>query len=257
MCESIASAQTSSSIDTAVWYLADNIYDSLDTGVVGAQQAGNVSQAGGALQIAVRKETVQCLPTQGGTPVTQEYTIGSIYTRTFNFTYGEVEVRAKMTGPGTWPAAWLIDARCQSTYWIVVPAPNWATGWEIDFAEYKPGASGGSVHKIWQNHKSDTGNWYTHEAEVADVTQWHTYRVEWSPGLLVYKIDGVETHRATAEVPDSAMFLCLGYTGLMGEAGGELDDSTLPQTMYVDYARVTQHDTVIFEDNFGGTCRLP
>ncbi len=162
-----------------------------------------------------------------------------------------------MTGPGTWPAAWLIDARCQSTYWVVLPSPYWADGWEIDFAEYKPGNSNGSVNKIWQNVKSKTGRWQTFEANVADVTKWHVYRVEWSPGLLVFKVDGVETRRTTTDVPDSPMFVNLGFTGLKGEAGGKLDNSTLPQTMYVDYVRVRQGKKVVFEDDFGGACQIP
>ncbi|MGA2617656.1 MAG: glycoside hydrolase family 16 protein [Thermoguttaceae bacterium] len=243
-------------MDRSVWHCADNIYDSGDAGVVGAQQAGNVSQSDGALQIVARKQTVQCLPTKGGKPVTQHYTIGAVYTKKFSFTYGDVEVRAKMTGPGTWPAAWLIDARCQQNYWIVLPEPNWAAGWEIDFAEYKPGESGGSVNKIWQNVKSKTGRWQCFEASVADVTKWHVYRLEWSPGLLVFKIDGVETYHTSKDVPDQPMFMNLGFTGLKGP-GGKLDDSTLPQTMYVDYARVRQNGKVIFEDDFGGACRIP
>src|SRR3990172_5233680 len=65
-----------SGVDTSVWYCADNIYHSADAGVAGAQQAGNVSQSEGALRIVARKQTVQYLPTQGGKPVTQHYTIG-------------------------------------------------------------------------------------------------------------------------------------------------------------------------------------
>ena len=147
----------SAGVDGSVWFYADDVYDSCGSKVVGAQQAGNVFQSGGALHIVARKQTVQCLPTKGGARVTQDYTIGAVYTKKFNFTYGDVDVRAKMTGPGTWPAAWLIGACCQSTYWVVLPSPYWADGWEIDFAEYKPGNSNGSVNKIWQNVKSKTG----------------------------------------------------------------------------------------------------
>jgi beta-glucanase (GH16 family) len=245
-------------VDTSVWYCVDNVYDSADPGVVGAQQARNVWQADGALQIVARKESVPCLPTQGAQPVMQEYTIGVIYTKPFSFTYGEVEVRAKMTGPGTWPAAWLMDARCQENYWIIVPVPRAEIRREIDFAEYMPGASKGSVNKIWHNvHNFEAGRTQSFEASVDDVRKWHVYRVEWTPSLLVFKIDGVETFRTTQDVPDVPEFLNLGFTGLKGPLGGELDDRTLPQTMYVDYARVRQNGKIIFEDDFGGPCPLP
>lgn len=253
----LASVGHAAEVNRAVWYCADDIYDSADAGVVGAQQAANVSQADGVLQIVARRDTVKCQPTKGGSPVTQHYTIGQVYTKPFNFVYGEVEVRAKMTGPGTWPAVWLIDARCQENYWIILPEPNWATSWEIDIAEYKPGDSGGSVNRIWQNVKDRKGRWRLFEAPVQDVTKWHVYGLQWSPEKLVFTIDGRETHRVTTDVPDGRMFLNLGFTGLRGKAGGSLDDATLPQTMYVDYARVRQNGMVIFADEFGGECPIP
>jgi len=249
----------SAEIDRSKWYIADNI--SSCPSAAGAQQARNVSQEDGALQIVVRKETVQCLPTpttKGEKPVTQHYTMGVVYTKPFNFTYGELEVRAKMAGPGTWPAIWLIDARCQDEYWIVLPAPHWRGGWEVDVAEYKPGRVNGSVNKISQNVKVPNGGFLKgNMANVDDVRKWHVYVLEWSPDLLIFKIDGVETHRVTKGVPDSPMFLNLGFSGVNGGAAGALDDATLPQTMYVDYARVRQNGKIIFEDDFGGECRIP
>ena len=53
---------------------------------------------------------------------------------------------------------------------------------------------------------------------VADFTAWHTVSVDWSPGELVYHLDGVETWRApTHLVPDKVMRLAL-----------QLDECALP-----------------------------
>ncbi len=251
-----ASFTEAAEINRTVWYCADNIYNSADPGVVGAMLARNVSQADGALQIAVKKETVECLPTRGGKPVRQPYTAGVLYTKPVTFTYGDVDVRAKMTGPGTWPAVWLMDARCQATYWIVVPCLNAPIRREIDIAEYMPGSCGPRI--IQQTvHNFEAGRYHTFGARVDDVTKWHLYRLEWSRDLVVFKIDGAETFRVTKDVPQVPMFLCLGLSGLNGPSGGRIDDRTLPQTMYVDYARVTQNGKIIFADDFGGPCRIP
>jgi hypothetical protein len=41
---------------------------------------------------------------------------GMVQWATFNFTYGTVEFRAKMTGgQGTWPAIWMLGSNCQTT----------------------------------------------------------------------------------------------------------------------------------------------
>ena len=37
------------------------------------------------------------------------------------------------------------------------------------------------------------------------MSEWHTYTIEWSPDLVVFKLDGVEVGRTTERVPNTAM----------------------------------------------------
>ena len=75
---------------------------------------------------------------------------------------------------------------------------------------------------------------------VSDVTQnWHTYQLVWSPGSLVWKIDGVTTCTRTAGIPSPPMFLIID-TAVGGTGGGTVDPSTLPKAHHVDYVRVSR-----------------
>ena len=40
---------------------------------------------------------------------------------------------------------------------------------------------------------------------AVDVRQWHTYTIEWSPGLVVFRVDGDEIGRTTKRVPNTPM----------------------------------------------------
>jgi beta-glucanase (GH16 family) len=75
---------------------------------------------------------------------------------------------------------------------------------------------------------------------TADLSQdFHMYQLEWSAGSLVWKIDGTQTCQVTDHVPSTPMFLLIN-TATGGAGGGAVDNSTLPQTMSVDYVKVTQ-----------------
>ena len=54
----------------------------------------------------------------------------------------------------------------------------------------------------------------------------HVFRVEWSPGMLVFKVDGVETHRTTTDVPDSPMFLIRRLGAVRRLDGGAIEAAT-------------------------------
>ncbi len=78
---------------------------------------------------------------------------------------------------------------------------------------------------------------------------WHVYQLVWSAGQLVWKIDGTTTFTLTqAYVPNAAMYLKI--TQGVGYLNGSVVDASLPWTMLVDYVKVTQGVTVVFEDDF-------
>ena len=193
----------------------------------------NVSLGSGVLDI--RTQSGYCPP-----PNNYPYTSGMVQWDTFQYTYGTLEARMKMPGgQGTWPGLWLLGSNCQLSNHTTadnVLGCDWHhTGsQEIDIAEKLCG-NNCMNEELW----ADTGNTGCRPSTLSDVTtNWHTYTLEWKPGSLIWKIDGVETCSATQGVPASPMFLIIN-TAVGGAGGGTVDPSTLPQDFQIDYVRVT------------------
>lgn len=157
-------------------------------------------------------------------------------------------------GRGTWPAVWLLGSNCQQTNVAsadnVPPCNRPQPGSdEIDIVEIfgKDSVENGLTAVHQSVHSGD--NSPTHIAYTTDVSQnWHVYQLVWVPGSLTWKIDGVTTYTVTSGVPSTPMFLII-ETALGGFGGGSIDNSTLPQTMLVDYVRVTPYDPREIEES--------
>jgi len=160
------------------------------------------------------------------------YTSGMVHWKTYNFTYGTVEIRAKMAGgKGPWPALWLLGYRCQGGSGCNWPQPG---SDEIDMTEIM---GGNPTHVNQQIHSG--GNNAGCSATTTDVSQnWHTYQLVWKAGSLVWKIDGVTTCSLSSGIPSTPMFLIINTA--VGGAGGSVNNATLPQTMSIDYVKVTK-----------------
>jgi beta-glucanase (GH16 family) len=105
---------------------------------------------------------------------------GEVHSK-WNYTYGEFEVRLALsaTGPGVWPAAWLMGTTDQ-----------WPVNGEIDIFESINGAPTvyGTIHAGGAN-----GHWQTQSAlGGVDVTAFHTYKIVKIPGLISWWVDGVK-----------------------------------------------------------------
>jgi beta-glucanase (GH16 family) len=220
----------SSSLDTSKWVALNRSGDSSNQ-EVGCYAPDHVGVSGGLLTL--RTDVAAC-------PDGKSYTSGAIQMRSFSFTYGTVEFRSKESGgTGTWPAEWLLGTNCQQSNVSDANAPVCA--WpnpgsdEIDIAEifsYDHTTVNEQIHSGANNDQC--------LAHVSDVTQnWHTYQLVWSPGSLVWKIDGVTTCSKTSGIPSTPMFLIVN-TAVGGTGGGAVDFSTLPQTHQVDYVRVSR-----------------
>jgi beta-glucanase (GH16 family) len=192
----------------------------------------HVSVGGGLLALSTDASTC---------PDGKPYTSGAIQMRSFSFTYGTVEFRSKEAGgTGTWPAEWLLGTNCQRTN--VASADNVSPcDWpnpgsdEIDIAEIM-GHDVATVNQGIHTRGNDGGC----RASTSDVSQnWHTYQLVWSPGSLVWKIDGAVTCTQTVGVPSTPMFMIIN-TAVGGSGGGPVDPSTLPQTHQVDYVRISK-----------------
>jgi beta-glucanase (GH16 family) len=171
--------------------------------------------------------------TYDGTP--EDYTSGMIETSTmsstnpntiYTFTYGKVEIRAKVPGGrGLWPALWM----CNPNIWPP----------EIDILDNGMPYPD-SVFKVRQ---SDSGGAeIEYDTGGVDISQdYHTYGLEWEPGSTRYYFDDkLTTVNSSNAVPSLPMYLILNLQ-IGGSWPGEPDETTVfPAYMYVDYVRVYQ-----------------
>ena len=224
---------TGTSIDTAAWTVMNRPGDPTNDEAQ-CYRPANVAMADGYLNITARQEQVVC---SDGTAY--GYTSGMVQWTTLSFLYGTVEIRARLSnGQGPWAALWLLGTNCQQQNITFDPDgpcdwPNTGSD-EIDIADNLYG----STTNIYQWVHSNTTNTGC-IATTTDVSQnWHTYSLTWAPGLLEWRIDGGMTCRITTGVPSTPMFLMLNVA-MNGAGGGPILNSTLPQTMTVDYVKVT------------------
>lgn len=152
--------------------------------------------------------------------------------------YGRVEVRAMLPeGAGIWPAVWMLGSNIQDVGWpesgeidvmeFVGRAPN-----EVFGTIHGPGYSGGEAF----NGVLDLGTPFPGE--------WHVFSVDWSPGRIVWQVDGRTYHEATpADVApdrwafDHPFFLVVNVA-VGGNFGGPLGDIAFPQRLVLDHVRV-------------------
>ena len=162
---------------------------------------------------------------------------------------GAVEWRARIPqGTGLWPALWLMPREAYTNDFDPFYG-GWPNSGEVDVMENNGSESnqnGGTLH--YRGGQSQT------TIPVSDVTQWHTYRIEWMTNSFTWYVDGVAGYSVTnwtAPVGysypapfDAAsggffviMDLALGgnYTGNPSAA---TVSASLPAEMDVDYVRI-------------------
>ena len=227
-------------VDTNAWFVM-NRHGDYSNNELQCYRPANVAEAGGLLTITTQVQTATCGDATHS-PSSWNYTSGMIQWKTFNFKYGTIEMRAKLAGgQGPWPALWLLGTNCQvsnETGADNFGGCNWPSPGsdEIDITEIL-----GAMTSVNQAIHTTQGS-YRCTATTSDVSQnWHVYDLVWSPGKLVWHIDGVATCTITTAVPSTPMFLIINTAVAAG--GSSVNDSTLPQTLSVDYVRVTTSGT--------------
>jgi beta-glucanase (GH16 family) len=192
----------------------------LNDGYAGYIVEANVEITGGTLALWNRKETVTGTDPAG----TYEYTSGWIQSmHKVHYQYGYVEIRARFpAGNMVWPA-----------FWTIAEGLVWCP--EFDIAEWFGSFAGMGQHlcyEPWPNHQWDS----RFEYGISDVTQWHTYGLDWRPGQADFSVDGVVTRSIAASyVPDEPMYFVLN-NGVEAAAGPDM--TTWPNALEVDYIRL-------------------
>ena len=186
------------------------------------------------------------------------YKAGGIETKDkFSFTYGRVEVRARITQypNGAFPAIWMMPQK--SAY------AGWPKCGEIDIMEH--------IKQEPYIHQTIHTN-YTYNLGIKDpvssqkvpcnLEEFNLYTVEWTKDAITFFVNGQQTFsypnlRLTDEAEkmqwpfnkESAFYLILNM-GLGGNKedswAGPIEDNNLPATMEVDWVKVTKlPDTVV------------
>ncbi|WP_170110174.1 glycoside hydrolase family 16 protein [Flavilitoribacter nigricans] len=157
----------------------------------------------------------------------------------FEFTYGKIEVRAKLpNGGGTWPAIWMLGADYQTNTW---PACG-----EMDIMEHV-GNNQNVVQAAIHTPSSfgDTEN--KASTTVNGVSDdFHVYELEWTADALKFSVDGNNFYTYEPEVKDASTypfnkdFFLILNVAIGGALGGEIDNTFTEGVMEVDYVRVYQ-----------------
>ncbi|MDX2188237.1 MAG: glycoside hydrolase family 16 protein [Bacteroidota bacterium] len=163
----------------------------------------------------------------------------------FEFTYGKVEIRAKIPkGAGTWPALWMMaDSKKYG---------QWPKNGEIDLLE----SVGWDANKIHCNIHTEAYNHVkkTNKGKSIEVpnlyNEFHVYTLEWSTAELAFYMDDeiVFTYENETQVDDPTIwpynrpFYLLMNLAIGGDWGGVkgVDTNIFPAKFEIDYVRVYQ-----------------
>lgn len=164
------------------------------------------------------------------------YTSARIKTENlFEFTYGRVEVRAKLPiGGGTWPAIWMLGADYETNTW---PACG-----EIDIMEHV-GNQQNTIHGTLHFPGNSGGNGVTGTTiNPTASTEFHNYSLEWRPDEILFLVDDVVFHTFdnSTSVPFNSDFFIILNVAMGGNFGGVIDPDFEQSTMEVEYVRVYQ-----------------
>ena len=193
-------------------------------------RADNVIVEDGLLKITAKKESFEGA----------DYTSARLLTQDkFEFTYGRVDVKAKLAGGGgTWPAIWMLGANFQTV--------GWPRCGEIDIMEYvgnNPGKVQSAIHT--PSSSGATVNVKSTEIEN-ETTDFHVYSTIWTEDEIKFLVDDelFYTYRPEEKNDqtwpfDLDQFLILNVA-MGGTLGGTIDPDFTESTMEIDYVRVYQ-----------------
>lgn len=171
------------------------------------------------------------------------------------WTYGRIEIRAKMpSGQGIWPALWMLPTNS--------PHGGWAAGGEIDIIESRGSEVDKTIGTLhfgdnWPKNAYKGGNTKFEGKNAAE--DFHVYMVEWKKDEISWFLNGKKWQTikkedwfsASAKKSQTAPFdspfhlifnVAVGghFFGDTGQDANKLPASAFPQTLLVDYVKVSQ-----------------
>ena len=183
-----------------------------------------------------------------------EYTSASITTgRTLGFTYGRLEMRAKLPrSRALWPAFWTLGS-CYYREGI-----NWPLCGEIDIMEMTGGAGLRDYQAIpavhWLSKESGKpaiaggrDHLHTHDRPLCE--DFHVYAVEWDKQSMTFYFDDLVIFRCDI-TPDMQGAFDHPHSIILNTSLEHWDENTypnedtdLPQDYIIDYVRVYEEET--------------
>jgi beta-glucanase (GH16 family) len=188
---------------------------------------------------------------------TKQYTSARLNSK-FAFTYGRVDVRAKLPeGDGTWPAIWTLGKNINEAgaYWQTqgFGTTGWPACGEIDIMEHGLGPVNHVSSAI--HTPSSFGSTINYQSFILNdvANDFHVYSMNWSPNQITFLIDGVGFYTYNPALKDAStwpfdedQYLLLNIA--MGGTAGSIDPSFSQSEMVIDYVRVYQNTSLGLEE---------
>ncbi|MEQ8217954.1 MAG: glycoside hydrolase family 16 protein [Arenibacter sp.] len=194
----------------------------------------NAYISNGTLKIVAKQEVYTAYNS------TKNYTSARLNSK-FSFTYGRIEVRAKIPeGKGTWPAIWTLGSNITNV--------GWPFCGEIDIMEHvgnKVGRVSSAIHT-----PSSNGNTVNiGEINIPNITtNFHIYTADWTADKIDFYVDDTLFYTYNPSTknnetwPFNADQFILLNIAMGGTLGGNIASDFSQAIMEIDYVRVYKGD---------------
>ena len=225
-------------------WVALNRAGDYSNGELQCYQPANAQVTGGTLVEIFESQNISC-GDEDHAASSWNYTSAFVQWSTFNFTYGTVEVRAKIPNTSLSPAIWMLGHNCEASNPLSadnVGACAWPLSGsdEIDIAEFAPNDATARENSY---SNSSTANSSSNSfscgsgPQVGGDGNYHIFTFTWKSDSMSWAVDG-QTNCTTTNsryIPTQAMFLIMNIA-----ANNSATPKGLPQSMDIDYVKVTQ-----------------
>lgn len=176
---------------------------------------------------------------------TKSYTSARLNSK-YAFTYGRVEVRAKLPGEaGTWPAIWTLGANCNETgsyFEGQYGSGQWPGCGEIDIMEQTGwDKNTTSSHFHWGDRNTGEYKNIGGTAPIENASgEFHVYSMEWTSSSIKTFVDDkliYELPNSSEKPYDHPHYLLLNIA-MGGNLGGAVNSDFQESSMEIDYVRV-------------------